>query len=216
MKKEEYIERYGQDSWVKHLEWHRKYRIKNRDKVLEASNRSREKHRDKINAQKREHYYANREAILAKQKEYSGAHREERKEYNRQYFSSKRGRANNILTQYRKRDVSEKRGECTITRDWIVENIFTSKCIYCGDDNWKHLGVDRIDNNLPHTPENVVCACSICNCERQCRKMSVEDFVEYRKTHPRDEEQPLELIDEVLKPDGTIIKVIKKNPLLSA
>ena len=75
-----------------------------------------------------------------------------------------------------------------ITPQWIEENLFSdgSKCIYCGDNNWKHLGADRIDNTKPHTPDNVVCSCAICNYERQNR-FTVEEFIKYRKEHPIEE-----------------------------
>lgn len=241
--KEKYIKKYGEEAWKEHAakkaeylkryrlehkneikekykeykrEYQRKYRIENRDKCLETLKKSRAKYRNKRNEEKRKYYYANKEMLLAKQKEYSDTHREERKEYCKQYFSSKTGRAKNILTQYRRRDISAERGECTITEDYIINSIFTSKCVYCGDSNWKHLGCDRIDNNIPHTPDNVICACGVCNSERQCRKMTVEEFVEYRKTHPRDSEQPLEIVEEIVRPNGTKFKAIKKNTLLSA
>src|SRR5690606_33775894 len=70
-----------------------------------------------------------------------------------------------------------------VTYIWIMENIFTSSCVYCGDSDWEHLGCDRIDNSKPHTPENCVCACGICNIERSDR-CTVEEFKQYRETHP--------------------------------
>lgn len=224
-----YRERYKRKAeQIKERE--RKYYAKNKDIIRSKFKEqywSDEDFRKKCNEaskkykrENKEHFKAyrevNKEHISDYCKQYRKEHIENFREYDKKRVSTEKGRAKNILGIYRKSDNTNNRGECTISRDWIVENIFTSKCIYCGDSNWRHLGCDRIDNDKPHTPENVVCACGICNCERQCRKMSVEEFVEYRKTHPRDEEQPLELIDEVLKPDGTIIKVIKKNPLLSA
>jgi hypothetical protein len=46
----------------------------------------------------------------------------------------------------------------------MVENIFKKRCIYCGDD--KRVGCDRIDNNRPHTKDNVVPCCIECNMAR--------------------------------------------------
>ena len=88
----------------------------------------------------------------------------------------------------------------------MIENIFKSSCVYCGDTNWEHLGCDRINNNLPHTTDNVICACGLCNVERQFNRMSVEEFIEYRKTHPRDTK--FELPQQVVEINGK--KVIKK------
>ena len=74
-----------------------------------------------------------------------------------------------------------------ITPQWIEENLFSdgSKCIYCGDNNWKHLGADRIDNTKPHTPDNVVCSCDLCNVKRG-KRYTVEEFKKYRALHPRE------------------------------
>lgn len=107
------------------------------------------------------------------------------KNKNKELYLTKNGRSNSL---YRKYKSSDKRKNLdtsnNVASEWIIENIFTSKCIYCGDSDWQHLGCDRIDNDKPHTPDNVVCACGICNCERADR-FSVEEFIEYRKLHPR-------------------------------
>lgn len=83
-----------------------------------------------------------------------------------------------------------------------MENIFTSKCIYCGDDNWEHLGCDRKDNSKPHTSDNIVCACGICNAERS-DNYTVEEFIQYRKLHPRSIDIPKQ---PILNEKGAIVK----------
>ena len=50
--------------------------------------------------------------------------------------------------------------------EWIVEHIFTEPCHYCGKTDYHELGCDRIDNALPHTPDNVVPCCAECNKKR--------------------------------------------------
>lgn len=75
-------------------------------------------------------------------------------------------RANNLLCAYKQNDRKHERGETTITAPWILEHIFSSKCVYCGETDWKLLGADRIDNTKPHTPENVVPCCSYCNAKK--------------------------------------------------
>lgn len=82
------------------------------------------------------------------------------------YRLTKNGRALSLLHGYKKSDKEHNRGECTLTKEWIIENIFTSKCKYCGETDWLKLGCDRIDNEKPHTPENVVPCCSECNTKR--------------------------------------------------
>lgn len=91
------------------------------------------------------------------------------------YHSTKNGRAVNLCSNYRYSDKKYNRGECTLTPEWIIENIFSGqKCHYCGEDDWTKLGCDRIDNSKPHIPDNVVCCCLNCNNKRQ--KKSFEKF----------------------------------------
>ena len=71
-----------------------------------------------------------------------------------------------VVHAYRKADSLANRGECTLTEEWVVNHIFNSKCVYCGESDWKKLGCDRIDNSQPHTPSNVVCCCGKCNREK--------------------------------------------------
>lgn len=77
--------------------------------------------------------------------------------------STPKGRAVNLLTSYRQSDKKYGRGECTLTADWIVENIFSQPCHYCGRTDWTKMGCNRIDNSLPHTPDNCVPCCHACN-----------------------------------------------------
>lgn len=191
MTKAEFIEKYGEEKWLKRLEYRRNYHKEHRNELLEYRKNYRKTHREDINNYNRN----NKEKVSA---------------YNSKYRNKKSGRARDILHRYSQRDINYNRGICTLTRDWIVDHIFNSSCIYCGDSNWKHLGADRIDDNLPHTPDNVVCACGICNIERANRKMSVEEFVEYRKNNPRDIDfKPPQKVVEI---NG--IRIIKKGGLI--
>ena len=186
MKKQEYIEKYGEESYKKMLQQRKEHYAKHKDEINEKRREFYGTHKDlfresnkiywyknaeKLKDYKRKRYKENRDAVLAKQKKYD---------------NTQNGRSKKMANAYKYEDRNNNRGECTITFEWIIDNIFTSKCIYCGDDNWQHLGADRIDNDKPHTESNVVCSCGICNCERQCKHMSVDEFIEYRKTHPRD------------------------------
>ena len=149
MKKEECIEKYGEEYYKKRL------------------------------LERREWYKKNREREILKAKDWDESHKEYRKEYRAKYRSdnkdklkkqeynrrhnTKEGRAKYLLNGYKSSDKRYGRGECTLTSDYILERILNSSCIYCDETDWHKLGCDRIDNSLPHTPDNVVCSCWKCN-----------------------------------------------------
>lgn len=107
-------------------------------------------------------------------KQYEQEHKEERTEYFRQYYSTPIGRASHLVSGYRQEDKKRNRGECTITPEWIADNIFTKPCHWCGETDWHKLGCDRIDNDKPHTPDNVNPCCEECN-----KKRGTKDYEEY-------------------------------------
>lgn len=113
-------------------------------------------------------------------KKFRDTHKEQRLSEGREYDKTKSGRASRIARYLKQYDKDAGRGESTITQKWILDNIFTSSCVYCGETDWRLLGCDRIDNSLPHTPDNVVCACGKCNIERGNR-WTVEEFIEHKK-----------------------------------
>ena len=109
---------------------------------------------------RRRSYHRNKE----KAAEYYQKNKEKAAERHAEYRSTKYGRAQNLLGGYRREDKKYNRGECTLTADWIVDNIFSGQvCHYCGESDWAKLGCDRIDNSKPHTPENCVPCCHACN-----------------------------------------------------
>lgn len=202
MNKSEYIELYGAEAWEEESkrrrsgrnhekdaayeearkgkrneyfkqrrEYHKEYYQKNKERKLEyAKSEARKQYR-------RDYYEKNKERYL--DKDYAKIKRE-------RWYSTQSGRASYLRGKYQYDDKTKGFDTSNnITTQWIVDNIFTQKCIYCGDTDWRHLGADRIDNSKPHTPDNVVCACGICNKERR-NNYSMEDFIRYRELHPRD------------------------------
>ena len=100
-------------------------------------------------------------------KKYWEANKDKITERWKQYYNTKKGRAIILLSGYKQKDKKYNRGECTLTVEWIIENIFSGQvCHWCSESDWKKLGCDRINNDLPHTPENVVCSCDSCNSKR--------------------------------------------------
>lgn len=171
MKKADYIAKYGEEAWEKHLEKKRLYDFNN----YEKTQLRREKYRNK-----------NKSLLAEKSKIYRQDNKQKIKTYKEKYHKTKMGRASALNLRYNQED--KKRGLAilgNIKTKWIVDNIFSGqKCVYCGDQDWTHLGCDRIDNTKPHTPDNVVCACGLCNIERG-DNYTVEDFKQYRSLHPR-------------------------------
>lgn len=136
-------------------------------------------HKKEIAENKKGYYDSNKVKILKYKKEYQEKRRKEYEKYRRMYYSTQFGRAKYLLYQYKIRDKKLNRGDCTINEQWIIDNIFNSKCIYCGKTDWKELGCDRIDNDKPHTPDNIVCSCGDCNKERG--KKAHEEFLKIKK-----------------------------------
>lgn len=96
--------------------------------------------------------------------------KEKKLEYQREWRKTQIGRATSLLSAYRQADKKEKRGECTLTPQWIVENIFTQSCKHCSEKDWHNIGCNRLDESKPHTPENVEPCCLKCNLILEGRK----------------------------------------------
>ena len=184
------------------------------------------KHKEELLQKAKMYYISNKEHIIdVVSKRYADL-KEEKKDYNKEYYErnknkiisdvkkykeerkgSQKSRALDLVHNYKTTDKRKNINGFDLTSDYIIDNIFSSKCVYCGDSNWRHLGCDRIDNTKGHTKDNTVCSCGLCNRERQYEKMSVEEFIEYRKTHPR--ELKREKLQEIVEVNG--IKVIRKK-----
>ena len=136
----------------------RKYYQKCKKQILERQDKYRELHKDEIAERKAIYYQKHKQEIVEKVAKYN---------------QTQNGRACYLINAHKREDKKNNRGECDLTVPWFVRNIFT-KCIYCGESDWKKLGCDRIDNSLPHTIENVVPCCLDCNNKRQ--KKPFEQF----------------------------------------
>ncbi len=141
---------------------------KNREINKERSRRYYQEHKEKCIQKSKVWHQNNKEKTDEIRKKWLDSH----PEYS--YYKTPRGRANSLCKAYTKQDANLNRGECTITAQWILDNIFTKHCLYCGESDWHKLGCDRINNSRPHTPENVVCCCYKCNPKR-----GKKDFLEY-------------------------------------
>lgn len=191
----ERFKEYREANAERKREYNKQYREKNAEKLKEYNNEYYKQYRylnaEKLKEYHKEYYKANAERF----KEYKEANAERNREYNReyqrkyyeantdkiaeqqrQYKKTPMGRACSLVKGYRQMDRKRGFGD-VIDYDakWIVENIFTQKCIYCGKTDWMELGCDRIDNSKPHTKDNVVPCCMKCNAERGT--MLFEEFL---------------------------------------
>ena len=193
--KQQYIERFGEDYY---------YNV-----VVPRQREAARKYRNTEKGKETKHRYNTIGNGRTSWMKYAASEhgKEMKSKKQKRYLSTKEGKAMQLKNRYvaldRKKgfDVSNNADD-----SYILENIINSKCIYCGDSDWTHLGCDRIDNSKPHTEDNIVCSCGICNSERQGKRMSVEEFVEYRKTHPR--VLSFKLPQQIVEING--VRVIKK------
>ena len=116
-----------------------------------------------------------KEELFEYRQQYKKEHKEEISEYQKKYRKTPYGRAYYLITAYKRDDKKNNRDKCTLTPQWVIDNIFSKPCHYCGETDWTKLGCDRIDNSKPHTPDNVVPCCYSCNCKKGVKKY--EDYL---------------------------------------
>ena len=81
-------------------------------------------------------------------------------------------RANQLLQAYNKEDLKRRGYKGDLTAQWIVENIFSQPCAHCGKTGWNIIGCNRIDNDKPHTKDNVEPSCKDCNTKMWIKESS--------------------------------------------
>lgn len=86
-----------------------------------------------------------------------------------------RAKASKMIHSYRIKDIKNGIDVCDFSIDWMINNILTKPCVYCGDT--KRIGCDRIDNSKGHTKDNVVPCCIECNTARNNNFSHEEMFV---------------------------------------
>lgn len=171
-----YYWEHKEENKEKHNQEVRERYNKNKEEICSARREryaNDEEYRNQV-LERNSSYRENNQEVLAA---YRATHKEERAAYNKEYANTPRGRANSLLGSYRINDKKHNRGECTITVDWIIENIFNAGvCTYCKREfDWTELGCDRKDNSLPHTPENCVPCCLSCNSKKG--NMSYDEYM---------------------------------------
>lgn len=177
----EYYKQWYQENKEHHSKKMKQWYQDNIEKCKEYGRQYHQEHKEEYNEYSKQYYQDNKERIAEYMKQYNDTNKERIAEQVKQYRSTQLGRANRIKINYLHYD--KKRGFPTdqnIDEDWIIENIFGSSCIYCGESDWQKLGADRIDNTKGHTPDNCVCSCKKCN-EKRGDRYTVEEFVLLKK-----------------------------------
>lgn len=146
----------------------KQYYQNNKEKILKHASDYYQNNKEKKLEYQKEYYQNNKEHILEYQSDYYQDNKDKideyHTEYQHEYRLTPKGRANSLLSGYKQSDKEKNRGECTLTDNWIVDNVFNGQCChYCGESEWTKLGVDRKDSSLPHTPDNCVSCCKACN-----------------------------------------------------
>lgn len=152
-------------------EYDRQRYLANRKKILERASEYRKEHKLERAESNKKYVEKNSEKIKEYKKQYYQNNKRKISEKYKEYYSTKLGRALKLIGSYKHNDEHFRRGDCTLTAEWVIDNIFAKSCVYCGENDWLKLGCDRIDNDKPHTPENVVPCCAECN-----RKRGQRDF----------------------------------------
>ena len=141
----------------------------------ECQKRWREKNKERLKEYMKEWREKNKERLKEYNKEWKNNNKDYWRDYLEEYSKTQTWRANNLATAYRQHDRIANRGESTLTPEWIIENIFSKPCHYCGKSDWTKIGCDRKDSSLPHTPDNVVPCC--CECNKKKGSKSYEEFI---------------------------------------
>ena len=119
-------------------------------------------------------YAANREKLLEHQKQYHKQHRGTLEGYNYDCWNS------NVQADRKYSRIGEELPSDYITLEQRLAMI-QEPCVYCGQHKpFKEMGIDRIDNRLPHTFENCVPCCTECNIKRKDR-YTYDEFRELTK-----------------------------------
>lgn len=87
-------------------------------------------------------------------------------------------REDRMTRVYRHRDRKNNLSVCDFDDVWLMENVTSKPCIYCGKIDT--IGCDRLDNTKGHTKDNVVPCCKTCN-NLKNRFFTHEEFVKVVK-----------------------------------
>lgn len=154
----------------------RLYYLKNRERLKERRKQRYQENKEKELEQSKKYHKEHKEEIAEYLKEYQIKNKNKLSKYKKEYYSQMHGRSLRLVEHYKREDAMHNRGECTLTAQWIIDNIFSKTCVYCGESDWLKLGCDRKYNELPHTEDNCVPCCFDCN--RKKNTMNYDEYIQ--------------------------------------
>ena len=87
---------------------------------------------------------------------HSQSRKNNNKRYQREYNRTRRGLWNKLVSRAREKNIS-------LTIDYqLFDSLFNEPCFYCGGLRI-NAGLDRIDNSIGYTPDNIRPCCWPCN-----------------------------------------------------
>lgn len=163
------------------------YYSRNRERVLATSKRWRSENIERVRRVARENYWKNRDKKVLQNSEYRIKNKDWWSDYCKQYsktekykayhreWSKRSGRAKKPMQRFHshKHSASLRGIEFNITFDEFC-SFSGSSCYYCGE-MLDCIRLDRVDNNIGYSIENVVPCCKTCNYMKKAQ--SKADFI---------------------------------------
>jgi len=116
-------------------------------------------------------------------------HREAVRRYRETPYGKKMTRARMLIYNYTKEDKMYGRETPDFDAKWVIDNIFSKPCVYCGETDWHKLGCDRVNNAVGHIKSNVVCSCFHCNMTRPKEE-------EWKQKYGEKKKKPIQMLDK--------------------
>jgi len=151
--------------------YNRMWKKNNRVKVREYHKKDYKKNIGWYIAYRKEYYGKNKNYILAYQKEYNAINKKTISAAHRGYYKN-----NNVILRYKSaRRLTLKKGLDFSISFSFYEKAIKAPCFYC-DNSESANGLDRKNNNIGYTKENVVACCQWCN-ELKGNRLSFQEAI---------------------------------------
>lgn len=166
------------------------YYLRNKELLKQKAKERYKNKREEILYQKHNYYVENKESIIERSKNVSLEKKEQRKEYKRQHREEKKN-SSHVRFVVAKSGAKSRNIIWGMSKQEYTE-IISKPCYYCsnnfGDNNINcGVGLDRVNNSMGYTVDNVVSCCAKCNFVRgtiltpEETKIVIQAIIEFRK-----------------------------------